>query len=509
MGLPLLFGLGGAYTAGQYGLFDKAADFYKNQLVPSIDEQLQQSGGVIPGGPTFAPTLTNPNAVPESVRFTGNRNDPITMVNADGTVGTIPATGPITSNPGSITGTNGISAADLIALAKNAQTNPILPNSNRTEEIKTGLKNKIEDARRRGQEAIAMGDIGLYEQTQKQIVALEDALAKAPGDIASMEMPTHTMPDGTVHPGATHADYMLMQNDAGMTRGLKGYNQIDPIMKQDADTDRKRDRTSFGEMLMDRLNQAGSGTEKLMNRMNQAEPGMLTPAEKMIRTGSAIVGAADQGGLAAMQAAGNTYGAIQDYERLQEQQQIDNYINSLTSSGQLTGQQQIDLQREVTAMETQLGIMDNSLAALRSDSDLTGPFSGNILRFWDRASNSDKSAFREKIRLGLEKLRVDGILENTKNTKGAISDKEMALFMAPTPSLSAQEGVWIAWIEERQRVLRDVIYRMQNNIRIDPASEVGNPIVISSGATSAPTTNTAPQYSQEDMDTLNKYGLGQ
>ena len=328
----------------------------------------------------------------------------------------MPTTEPMANNA------NGISGADLVALAKNAQTNPIMTN----EQMAT--------------------------------------------------MPTHTMPDGTVHPGATHEDYMAMQEQSGMTRGLKGYNQIDPIMKQDADTDRKRDRTSFGEMLM--------------ARMNQADPGMLTPAEKMIRTGSAIVGASGQGGLAAMEAAGQSYGAIQDYERAQRQQQIDNYLNSLTSSGQLTGQQQLDLQREVTAMETQLGIMDNSLAALRSDSDLTGPFAGNILRFWDRASNSDKSAFREKIRLGLEKLRVDGILENTKNTKGAISDKEMALFMAPTPSLSAQEGVWIAWIEERQRVLRDVIYRMQNNIRIDPGSEVGNPIVISSGATSAPTTNT-------------------
>jgi len=64
-------------------------------------------------------------------------------------------------------------------------TPPINPNApdqtaKRAEEIKTGIKNKIEDARSRGREAIAMGDIGLYEQTQKQIVALEDALAKAP-----------------------------------------------------------------------------------------------------------------------------------------------------------------------------------------------------------------------------------------------------------------------------------------------------------------------------------------
>jgi len=344
-------------------------------------------------------------------------------------------------------GANGISAADLAALAKEAQATP-------------------------------------------------DYAAMATEQMSTM--PTHTMPDGTVHPGATHADYLAMQQQQAqdaMTRGMNAYNQIDPGMKEAADTDRKRDRTSFGEMLL--------------SRMNQAEPGMLTPAEKMIRTGSAIVGAADQGGLAAMQAAGETYGAIQDYERSQEQQQIENYIDSLTSSGQLTGQQQLDLQREVGELEGQLSLMDTSLNALRADSSLTGPYAGSVLRFWDKATGGEKEVFRENIRLGLEKLRVSGILENTKNTKGAISDKEMDLFKSPTPKITDQEGVWIAWIEKRQKVLRDVIYRMQNNIRIDPASEVGNPIVISSGATSAPTTNTAPQYSQEDMDTLNKYGLGQ
>jgi len=61
-------------------------------------------------------------------------------------------------------------------------TPPINPNAPdvRVEEIKTSIKNKIEDARSRGQEAIAMGDIGLYDQTQKQIAALEENLAKAP-----------------------------------------------------------------------------------------------------------------------------------------------------------------------------------------------------------------------------------------------------------------------------------------------------------------------------------------
>lgn len=479
MGWPLLFGLGAAGGGGLYGFANRDEtpitydtnkpitnytspgayrnwDLTQTAVRHPASGYIDKQGNQVMNPPYYVddngqvqfitepPTYPGQNLSGDSVRFTGNRNDPITMVNADGTVGTIPATGPVTPNTGPMPGTNGISAADLAALAKEAQATPDYA-AMTTEQMST--------------------------------------------------MPTHTMPDGTVHPGATHADYLAMQQQQAqdaMTRGMNAYNQIDPGMKEAADTDRKRDRTSFGEMLL--------------SRMNQAEPGMLTPAEKMIRTGSAIVGAADQGGLAAMEAAGKAYGGIQDYERLQEQQQIENYINSLTSSGQLTGQQQSDLVTEIGGYEDQLRMMDTALTGLEGATDITGPIAGTWGSFWDPRSTDDKKRARATIRLQLKRLRVSNILENTKNTKGAISDKEMALFAEDSPTMDMQEGVWVDFITRRRDVLRRVVYRLKNNIRVDPKTGIE---YSADRQEIAPTTNAAPQYSQEDMDTLNKYGLGQ
>ena len=55
----------------------------------------------------------------------------------------------------------------------------------------------------------------------------------------------------------------------------------------------------------------------------------------------------------------------------------------------------------------------------------------------------------------LQGLKVDSTLLNTAKTKGAISDKEMALFESPTPSLSDdREKVWKPWLAERVPVLK-------------------------------------------------------
>ena len=56
-------------------------------------------------------------------------------------------------------------------------------------------------------------------------------------------------------------------------------------------------------------------------------------------------------------------------------------------------------------------------------------------------------------------------------TKGAISNKEMELFLAPAPSLADQESVWIEWIRSRQEALRQVRSRLSTGTSVaDPAS---------------------------------------
>lgn len=54
----------------------------------------------------------------------------------------------------------------------------------------------------------------------------------------------------------------------------------------------------------------------------------------------------------------------------------------------------------------------------------------------------------------LQSLAVDETLLNTAKTKGAISDKEMALFKSPVPALTDdRETVWKPWLAERKAVL--------------------------------------------------------
>ena len=48
----------------------------------------------------------------------------------------------------------------------------------------------------------------------------------------------------------------------------------------------------------------------------------------------------------------------------------------------------------------------------------------------------------------MSQARVDAALKNVAETKGAISNREMTLFLSPMPKLGVdQESVWIAWLE--------------------------------------------------------------
>lgn len=325
---------------------------------------------------------------------------------------------------------------------------------------------------------------------------------------AALNTPTHTMPDGTVHPGATHEEYLeqialktgavpgrnpnqvvadqltanfpdsqsilqqssQLDDDALTTRALDALRMAqegEGISNEPTLTDKKRNRTNYGEMLMDRL--------------NTADPGMMTGAEKLMRAGGEIVGASEQGTLAAMQAAGQSYGAIQDYERAQQQQQIENNINLQTKAGALTGKQQADLTGEIGTYKNQIAMLDDVITQMGDRDDITGPIAGTVGMKANRADiglpgyNYDKSSeYRQAtgaLQLMMQDLKVKGILDNTKNTKGAISDKEMKLFASGVPVIGIdQEGVWKSWLQERRDAYARIVYRLENGIRIDPST---------------------------------------
>ena len=86
---------------------------------------------------------------------------------------------------------------------------------------------------------------------------------------------------------------------------------------------------------------------------------------------------------------------------------------------------------------------------------------------YDRATGNPDRARR----LLLQKLRVDDALLRVAQTKGAISNKEMELFLAPAPSTLDDESVWIQWIGDRQRALTAIRQRLATGQTVqNPAS---------------------------------------
>jgi hypothetical protein len=111
--------------------------------------------------------------------------------------------------------------------------------------------------------------------------------------------------------------------------------------------------------------------------------------------------------------------------------------------------------------------MGRAKDALR-EGGVTGFFDGFLMKPIDTLfGNKD-----EVTRMLLSKLRVDDALLRIAQTKGAISNKEMDLFLSPAPNDMKQESVWIAWIEQREDALRNVRRRLSNGVTVEnPASE--------------------------------------
>ncbi len=121
--------------------------------------------------------------------------------------------------------------------------------------------------------------------------------------------------------------------------------------------------------------------------------------------------------------------------------------------------------KELALMNTRNGIMDmkTALQGLK-DGGVTGLIEGTFGAAWDRVAGNPEA----QTRLLLHKLRVDDALTRVANTKGAISDAEMKLFLAPTPRQTDDEAIWEQWIKDRLRVAEKVEYFNETG-KIPPA----------------------------------------
>jgi hypothetical protein len=197
----------------------------------------------------------------------------------------------------------------------------------------------------------------------------------------------------------------------------------------------------------------GTPTNNTGNARGSGVPDLsVNKGDMWIRMGSAML-ANSQNGLAnSLGAAGQAYSDVQDENKVyalkkyeMEQAKIAADRANAARSG---GSANIMTTQEANS---EVARMDEAIAALTSGG-VTGPFEGGSLgQWWDRSGfgNTADAAMR----LILSDYAVNKQLAFTSQTKGAISDREMALFEKPIPKLTDSEEVWLAWFKPQRAVL--------------------------------------------------------
>lgn len=206
-----------------------------------------------------------------------------------------------------------------------------------------------------------------------------------------------------------------------------------------------------------RRDAAGLNTSGSMRQPVGVNP-MMNRNEIFMRMGGAALEAADKGGAAQLGAALSAYGKAMDEAR-----------DTLGTVPRATASKEMEMVENLNRYDQSIIEMDTVLDRLRSGDNVSGMFGGgDIFAFKDKLFGNDPDAAqRNTTRLMMSKLKVDNILISTAQTKGAISDREMALFAEPVPTLQDEEQTWINWIEQRRDLLKTIRNRLANGIRVN------------------------------------------
>jgi hypothetical protein len=193
--------------------------------------------------------------------------------------------------------------------------------------------------------------------------------------------------------------------------------------------------------------------------------GMVPRGESLIRIGGQMYSGALQGD--GIGAATREYGSIQDANRAAEVEaakQADAVrIAELRARGtgsKAAGKEAAKNAKALSVVNDAMYSMQRGLDAIADSRAAGGNLTGigGIFKGVFDNFTGDADANR---RLILSRLKIDDTLLRTAETKGAISNIEMALFLEPAPKNFQDEQIWVDWLNERMRTLRGVQYRLQ------------------------------------------------
>lgn len=135
---------------------------------------------------------------------------------------------------------------------------------------------------------------------------------------------------------------------------------------------------------------------------------------------------------------------------------------------------QLKVNKALDNKQESLDITNNSIEdmekanRLLDEGSVTGFIDGTLGAAVDKVRGNPKAAGR----LLLEKLKVDDALLRVAKTKGAISDKEMKLFLSPAPTMLDDEKTWKAWIAPRLESTKKIRDRLSKGSQVqEPATE--------------------------------------
>ncbi len=219
------------------------------------------------------------------------------------------------------------------------------------------------------------------------------------------------------------------------------------------------------EVMRQRNNQGALSGEKTVTQNKRDVtgdlPSQISGREMMLRMGLAGMRGATDGWGASMGAMGDQYGSMEDYNRGQSEKAFEieesrrKAILDRQSAERIAAEERQGDLPDMYELEDGIARFDLALGYLE-DENLTGFLAGTLGAVWDKATGSPRDARR----LLLQQLKVDDALARVQKTKGAISNKEMELFLQPAPDLKSQESTWREWIMVR----RNALVRIQNRV---------------------------------------------
>ena len=247
-------------------------------------------------------------------------------------------------------------------------------------------------------------------------------------------------------------------------------------------------------------------TNNTANARNSGMPDMrIGRSEGLGRIGAAMLGGNKTGLLDAMAAGGNAMYANNDANR---QAQLGEYENSerlrlekvkeaqvaaalAARGGRGGGSGKAKEATLAAASAIKLRDVDAALQGLDDYDGVVGMgYWFNV--GWDKITDSQRATIRQKI----ARVKVDATLANTALTKGAISDREMAIFQSDQPAWTDGENAWRTWLSE----YRNALMIMNTNLATGASPYLQGSNSAGGGSTAATSAFNPSDYTIEEIE---------